>query len=70
MPGALSREMVPLYFSLADIFVVPSIKHESGAVDGLPVVVPEAMAAGLPVVASAVGGIPVPCSGWSNRQTG
>jgi len=58
-PGAVMREDVPRYFAMADIFVVPSIRHESGAVDGLPVVVPEAMAAGLPVIASNVGGIPV-----------
>ena len=59
MPGAVMRDDVPVYFRMADIFVVPSVRHESGAVDGLPVVVPEAMAAGLPVVASNVGGIPV-----------
>lgn len=59
MPGAVMRGMVPVYYRMADVFVVPSVRHESGAVDGLPVVVPEAMAAGLPVVASEVGGIPV-----------
>ncbi|MBN1291346.1 MAG: glycosyltransferase [Candidatus Latescibacteria bacterium] len=59
MPGPVMRDDVPKYFKMADIFVVPSIKHESGAVDGLPVVVPEAMAAGLPIIASNVGGIPV-----------
>ncbi|MBA7482108.1 D-inositol-3-phosphate glycosyltransferase [subsurface metagenome] len=59
MPGAVMRSDVPLYFKTADMFVVPSIRHESGAVDGLPVVVPEAMASGLPIVASDVGGIPV-----------
>jgi glycosyltransferase involved in cell wall biosynthesis len=59
MPGPVTREEVPEYFRMANIFVVPSVKHESGAVDGLPVVIPEAMAAGLPIIASAVGGIPV-----------
>ena len=59
MPGAVDREEAPVYFRMAELFVVPSVRHESGAVDGLPVVVPEAMAAGLPVIASAVGGIPV-----------
>jgi glycosyltransferase involved in cell wall biosynthesis len=59
MPGAVNREEVPVYFRAAELFVVPSIRHESGAVDGLPVVVPEAMAAGLPIIASGVGGIPV-----------
>jgi len=59
MPGAVLRHEVPIYFAMADIFVVPSIRHESGAVDGLPVVVPEAMAAGLPIIASDISGIPV-----------
>ena len=59
MPGAVMRESVPVYFKMADIFVIPSVRHESGAVDGLPVVVPEAMAAGLPVVGSDLSGIPV-----------
>lgn len=59
MPGAVSRDEVPVYFRMAEVFVVPSIRHESGAVDGLPVVIPEAMAAGLPIIASEVGGIPV-----------
>ncbi|HDY87027.1 MAG TPA: glycosyltransferase family 1 protein [bacterium] len=59
MPGAVMRQDVPIYFKMADIYVVPSIRHESGAVDGLPVVVPEAMAAGLPVIASDLSGIPV-----------
>ncbi|MDP2984543.1 MAG: glycosyltransferase [Candidatus Latescibacter sp.] len=59
LPGAVLRGEVPVYFKIADLFVVPSIRHESGAVDGLPVVIPEAMAAGLPIIASQVGGIPV-----------
>ena len=59
MPGSVMRGEVPVYFSMADMFVIPSIRHESGAVDGLPVVVPEAMAAGLRVIGSDLGGIPV-----------
>ena len=59
MTGPVMRNEVPVYFKMADMFVIPSIRHESGAVDGLPVVVPEAMSAGLPIIASNVGGIPV-----------
>lgn len=66
MPGAVLRPDVPVYFRMADVFVVPSIRHESGAVDGLPVVVPEAMAAGLPVIASDLSGIPVLIRGGYN----
>jgi glycosyltransferase involved in cell wall biosynthesis len=59
MPGEVMRGEVPVFFKMADLFVVPSIRHESGAVDGLPVVIPEAMAAGLPIIGTKVGGIPV-----------
>ncbi|MBT4483425.1 MAG: glycosyltransferase family 4 protein, partial [Candidatus Latescibacteria bacterium] len=66
IPGAVMRDEVPVYFKMADIFVTPSIRHESGAVDGLPVVVPEAMAAGLPVIGSDLSGIPVLVRDGSN----
>ena len=58
-PGELNRSEVAGFFAAADMLVVPSIKHPSGAVDGLPVVVPEAMSSGIPVIGSDVGGIPV-----------
>ena len=46
------------FYSMADIFVLPSIVNENGETEGLGVVLLEAMACGLPVIGSDVGGIP------------
>ena len=50
--GFVSNEELPFYYNAADFFVVPS---KSG--EGLPLVAEEAMACGLPVIATNVGGI-------------
>lgn len=49
LPGA--REDIPALLSSFDVFVL------SSSTEGLPLVVPEAMAAGLPVVSTNVGGL-------------
>ena len=46
-------------FRSADLFVLPAVHDRKGNVDGLPNVILEAMASGLPVVASAISGIPL-----------
>ncbi len=50
-------ELKAIYAS-ADIFVVPSVRAKDGDMEGFPLVMVEAMASGLPVVASRLSGIP------------
>ncbi len=58
-PGPVLRDTLPDLFRAADAFVLPAVHDPRGNVDGLPNVVLEAMASGLPVVATAVSGIPL-----------
>jgi glycosyltransferase involved in cell wall biosynthesis len=44
-------------FAAADVLVVPSLDLPSGRTEGTPTVALEALAAGVPLVASAVGGV-------------
>ena len=58
-PGPLSHPEALALIARAEVFVMPSLRDERGNVDGLPIVVLEAMAAGRPVVASDVAGLPL-----------
>ena len=58
-PGMLSHDQVLELVAAADLFVMPSIRDPGGNIDGLPIVVLEAMAAGRPVVATDVAGMPL-----------
>jgi N-acetyl-alpha-D-glucosaminyl L-malate synthase BshA len=50
--GAIKNEDIPKYMAASDIFVLPSLSESFGIVNL------EAMASGLPIVASKVGGVP------------
>ena len=53
------HDTLPDLYRAADLFVLPAVHDAKGNVDGLPNVILEAMASGLPVVASAISGIPL-----------
>jgi len=55
--GRISWNKVPDFLSLGDIFALSSIQDDHGNLDGLPTVLLEAMACGLPIVASDIGGV-------------
>jgi glycosyltransferase involved in cell wall biosynthesis len=59
LPGAVDRDTLPDLYRAADLFVLPAVHDRQGNVDGLPNVILEAMATGLPVVASRISGIPL-----------
>jgi glycosyltransferase involved in cell wall biosynthesis len=52
LPGAVGQDQIRHYYEQADIFVLPSFA------EGVPTVLMEAMAMGLPVVTTRIAGIP------------
>ncbi len=57
--GAVAHTRLPDYLAACDLFLLPSVVDDSGNVDGLPNTLLEALAAGRPVVASRVAGVPL-----------
>ena len=58
-PGAVAHDDLPDLYRSADLFVLPAVHDPQGNVDGLPNVILEALASGLPVISSAISGIPL-----------
>ncbi len=56
--GRRTRAEVATLIGSSDVLVAPSVPTRGGKREGIPVVLMEAMSAGLPVVASALSGIP------------
>lgn len=56
--GAIPTDQVHSYFLASNVIVVPSVYAKDGERDGIPTVLFEAMACGVPAVASAISGIP------------
>lgn len=56
--GPKTHQELQVIYASADIFVSPSITLKDGSQEGVPTAIMEAMASGLPVVATNSGGIP------------
>jgi glycosyltransferase involved in cell wall biosynthesis len=58
LPGPKPQHELRERLSGASVFVLPSVPEAEGGMDNLPTVIMEAMATGLPVVSTRIGGIP------------
>ena len=56
--GSIPNHKLPYFYRSSDIFVIPSIINDNGETEGLGTVTLEAMACGIPVIGTDVGGIP------------
>ncbi len=56
--GALPRQRVSEVLQQVDVMALPSVVMPNGKMEGIPVALMEALATGIPVVATAISGIP------------
>ena len=56
--GPITQKRVRKLLGGADLFVLPCVKAKNGNMDGIPVVLMEAMAVGVPVISTKISGIP------------
>jgi glycosyltransferase involved in cell wall biosynthesis len=56
--GPLSHAQVPQWLQSLDVFALACKKDRNGDMDGIPVVLMEAMLAGIPVISTRISGIP------------
>ncbi|MFP4355561.1 MAG: glycosyltransferase family 4 protein [Phycisphaerae bacterium] len=56
-PGMVDTSDVPAFIRSCDVFCLPSIVDSQGRTEGLGMVIPEAMACGVPCIGSRAGGI-------------
>jgi glycosyltransferase involved in cell wall biosynthesis len=55
--GNISQDDVAAWLATADMVTIPSVRDDSGNVDGLPNIVMEALASGTPLISTPAGGI-------------
>jgi colanic acid/amylovoran biosynthesis glycosyltransferase len=58
LPGPKPQHELRARVAGANVFVLPSVPEADGGMDNLPTVIMEAMATGLPVISTRIGGIP------------
>ena len=56
--GPRTQDEVSKILETADCYVQPSVVTPSGKMEGIPVAIMEAMASGIPVIATSISGIP------------
>jgi len=58
LPGPKPQHKIAEHLAAGTVFVLPSVIDPDGGMDNLPTVIMEAMVTGLPVISTAIGGIP------------